>query len=86
MRGQRLKRYDITGNVLPDLLSPGTHRVETGIPKDAETRRLGYDHTEDKVFLVVEHESFDPVEEGMEIPRGEVTLTTVRTEEPTHHE
>lgn len=84
----RLRRYEITGPALKGVMSPGTHRIEAEegehLPFEAEVRRLGYDYEHDIIYLIAEHESFDPVPEGMEIPEGTVTVTTVRTEEPTH--
>lgn len=55
----------------------GKIAILTGdIPKDAKVRRCGYELLENRIIFVIEHESFEPVEDGYAPPRKYIAKTS----------
>lgn len=80
-RPVRLRHYPITAQAL--LLGFQTGNVTEvidGVPQGADLVDCGYVPERQQFYLTVEHESFDRVPEGHEIPEGEITFED-RTDE-----
>ena len=72
---RRLKRVIITENLLIDLLSCGLLNreyisipVNSSLPKDVKILSVDEDLARNALCVIIEHDSFDKVEDGREIP------------------
>lgn len=75
----RLRTYSVAEDVALDLLSG---RVVTGsidVPEGARVRSIHSDFQRMSFILVVEHESFDEVTQGMVIPYADTLAMTLQT-------
>jgi len=72
MNGRRYRIIPCTAEVLVSLCKPGPPRLlqvtENPLPEDAQVVRATYSAERDIVLVVIESESFKPVNEGDVIP------------------
>ena len=82
---RRLRRVGITSAVLIEWMTTGwrTNQNEyveciEGLPQGAKCIRMDYDMVHDVAYLLVEHESFEPVHHGEVIPKMHVAYRSTR--------
>lgn len=74
----KIRRVMVSPHVLKSMLTVGEGwKVTHGIPKGAELRGFTMDPYTNSLILFIEHESFDPIEEGTVAPLLEAEMVRV---------
>lgn len=79
--GDNLRLVRISAQAMAEHLTEGNaFKVVDGVPEDAELEEAGYEPERRMFYVMVEHESFDEVEEAEFIPEFRPILEDVRPE------
>lgn len=69
MGERRLKRIELSPEILMEICIPGeAFKCSSGLPDGAKFKGISHNYTNNTWNIFVEHPSFFPVEEGMEVP------------------
>ena len=86
METRKLARYKIDPRIFEEIIKEGVTffhgdkivKVESGIPSDAKLAGFNTDKQENIINLFFEHESFDEVKQGAEVPIHIATLSAIK--------
>lgn len=79
---RRYKKVEVSPELLTNFFQESDRyfTVADGIPEDASFVRVLEDHETGNLWIVFEHESFEPIGEGAEIPKMLVAFNSVAPE------
>lgn len=79
LEARRVRMYVFSPRALVRMATTGEHTVmHEGIPPGAKVLGTHYDPARDLIGVAVEHETFDPVEEGRFMPEFTCSMSVVR--------
>lgn len=75
---RRLRRFEISSAFFPMAMTDGlVYEITAGVPAGCQLYNMQYDYRLGVFYIVLEHETFDLVPGGGEIPQGTIKFRKI---------